>query len=226
MIGLPLYNQADPRWAEYEMGTLPDGTKLTMRRWGCLVTSLSMALKNYAIDADPGFLCALLRGVAGLDQEGNLVHGAIEKLYPNVTFYERRYTTNYPFQAPQPKMLAGAALQRLDRYLKLGQPVILEVDNVGNDGRPDHWVVAKEMRDGDFLIHNPDGGVEQWFSQRYGDPAKKLYGFYQVIGPSVGFPPQATDDSMRDGLAAWKASMVWRGKNVATYSKEILDALL
>lgn len=225
-MNLPLYNQSDPQWADYKMGVLPDGSFLTMRRWGCLVTSVSMALKNYAIDADPGFLCALLGGVGGLDKEGNLVHSGIEKLYPNVIFYERRYTTNYPSPTPTPKLLIGEALSRLDRYLKLGQPVILEVDNVGNDGRPDHWVVAKEYKNGDFLIHNPDGGVEQWFSQRYGDPVKKLYGYYQIIGSPVGFPTNSTPQNQELGLAAWKAAMVWKGKNVSTYSKEILEAIL
>jgi len=226
MINLPLYNQGNPQWGDYVMGKWPDGTLLTMRRWGCMVTSLSMALKNYGIDADPGFLCSLLGGTGGLDQEGNLVHSGIEKIYPDVVFYERQYTSNYPGNTPKPKLLIGESLRRLQSYLSLGQPVILEVDNVGNDGRPDHWVVAKEYRDGDFLIHNPDGGIEQWFSKRYGDPAQKLYGFYQVIGQPTGFPPNSPPERQNLGLAAWKAAQVWKGKNVATYSKEILGHIV
>lgn len=218
-LNLPAYSQFDPRWASMEL--VPG---MTMGRWGCMVTSICMALKNYAIDITPGDLCAKLKAINGFDSEGNLKHEAVSKLYPDVIFYERVYTSNFPGQGQ--KWLVSAAIERVKNLLALGQPAILNVDNVGNDGIPDHWVMAKEYRNGDFLIHNPDGGLEQWFSQRYGDPTKKLFGHYAILGPAIGYPDSSSHERQQMGLALWKAAMVWKGRNVQTYSKEIVDALL
>lgn len=219
MINLPTWNQGDPRWRDIELAP-----GLPMWRYGCLITSIAMGLKNYAIDIDPGQLCLKLKAAGGFDSEGNMVHSVMNSLFHDVLLYRRVHTTNFPGDAS--KTLIGEAIRQVDQLLKLGQPVPLVVDHVGNDGLPDHAVIAKEYRNGDFLINNPDGGIEQWFSDRYGDPMKKLYGHFAIIGPGLGFPPQSTPDHQKMGLALWKAAMVWRGRDVATYSKEIVDSLV
>ncbi len=211
-MNLPNYNQADPRWANEPMGTSGE----IMRRFGCLVTAISSSLKAYGLDFDPGALCRKLSSVGGFDQHSNLLHEAIEKIHHNLVFYVRVYTTNSP--ALSQKVLVGAAMSQVNNLLDLGHPVMLEVDNVGNDGRPDHWVQARGHANGDYLVMNPDGGTEHWFSSRYGDPARKLFGYYAILGDQPEGP--------KLGKVAWKAAMVWKGKSVDTYSKEILDALI
>ena len=224
-MSLPIQNlnQGDPRFGDIVMAP----SKLKIRNFGCLATAILDTFPVYQIQMDPVTYFNKLVSVGGFDPEGNLNHTAIEKIDPNLVFYERVYTTNSKSQSQ--KMLVSAAIDRARSLLSLGQPVMLEVDNVGNDGRGDHWLCASDFKAGDkpdFLVSNPDGGKMHWFSERYGDPQKGLHGLYCILGPSQFFPDGTSRDRQQMGLAAWKAAMVWSGKSVPTYSKEILSALL
>ncbi len=218
MMLVPQYNQATPSWASIEMAP-----GFILRQYGCFDTCVAMALANFGINVDPGQLCLAMKSIGGFDAEGNMIHSKLETLYPSILDYRRVNTTNAPGNVG--KTLILTAIDQIRRFLATGMPVMLWVDNVGNDGLPDHWVLIKDFRNGDFLINNPDGGVEQWFSVKYGDITKKLYGYYVIIGSPLGVPDTSTTDDKRDGQAAFKAAQVYKGHNVQTYAKEILDTL-
>jgi len=222
MMRVANYNQADPRWASIVFATMPDGTPMTIRQWGCMFTSLADALLNYGIDINPGDLAAKIKSLKGFDGQGYFDNNTIPKMFSSVLNYERVNTTNVPSGRLQP----DAAVNKIKSLLMAGQPVLVWVDNVKQDGEPDHWVCFKDYRNGDFLISNPDGGLDQWFSVRYGDPLKKIYGYLALVGPAVDVPDGASDSDKKRGLAAWKASQVAQGKNVKVYAKEILNDLL
>lgn len=213
-------NQGDFRWKDIVMSP----SKLTIGGYGCLASAICASLPVYGIRMAPGDFFRKLVSVGGFDADGNLIHQSIEKIDQNLVFYERLYTTNSTSKTQ--KNLVSAVIDRAKNLLSLGQPVMLEVDNVGQDGVADHWVCAWDYKDGDFLVMNPDGGNFHKFSERYGDPVHKLYGIYTILGPSHNFPDWSSDERRKAGLAAWKAAMVWKGKNVSTYSREILDALI
>lgn len=210
-LNISLYAQYDPRWANVELAP-----GITMAQDGCLVTSIAMGLSNYGINVLPGDLCQKFKAVGGFNSDGSLSHDAIEKVYPNVSFYERVYTSNWPGDAA--KVLVAEAIHRVKNLVDLGHAVYLHVDNVGHDGIADHFVACKGYSAGDLLENNPDGGVEQWFSTRFGDPSQRLYGYYSIIGDPA--------NSLKYGALSHKLAEIKRGRNVQTYAKECLDDLI
>ncbi len=222
MMRVSNYNQADPRWGSNVFATAPDGEQMTIRRWGCMFTSLADALLNYGININPGDLAVRIQLAGGFDAQGYFDNTTIPKMFPDVLNYARENTTNIAGGKLQPE----TAVNRIKSLLMAGQPVLVWVDNVKQDNEPDHWVCFKDWKNGDFLINNPDGGLEQWFTPRYGDPLKKIYGYLALVGPAVEYPDSASESDKKRGLAAWKASQVAQGKNVKTYAKEILNDLL
>lgn len=218
MMRVQNYSQFDPRWADVVMAP----SSLKMRGWGCMVTSLSMALGNYAIEINPGDLCRKISEFKGFDSLGYFDNTVIPKMFPSVLNYARENTTNIPGGRLQP----SAAIEKIRSLVSAGQPVLIWVDNVKQDGEADHWVLVKDHKNVDFLINNPDGGLEQWFSVRYGDPLKKIYGFLALVGPPIEFPDHSTISDKKRGQAMFKAAQVAQGKNVQVYSKEILNDLV
>ena len=204
-----LQNQGDPRWFSEEMAP---GVKIGPE--GCFLSCIAMALGNYAIDTDPGSLSTALKPLGGFDSEGNMNHNKLPLLYPQILDFRRVDTTNAPGGGG--KTLPLTAIEDIKRLISIGMPVQVWVDNVGNDGKPDHWVLCKDYKNGDFLINNPDGGLEQWFSVRYGDITKKLYGYYAMIGPPIAFPDSSTQADHEDGQAAYAASQGTKVKDVAS----------
>lgn len=190
------YSQTDPKWGAKKLSPSP----FSMAQFGCLVTSISNALANYAVYEDPGTVLDKLIAVGGFDQYGNLNHEAVPKAYPQLIFYERQYTTNCKKQNVS-KVQAAVALERVKKLLKLGQPVHLHVDNLYNDKMEDHFVTAVDFEDSKLVIHNPDGGKKEVFDNRYGDPLTNLYGYYALIGPPINFPK---DGWPGFGQSLWK----------------------
>lgn len=231
MMSVSLFNQWSGFWAALRLTP----SNWTMANSGCYITSLTMALPNWAIlredgtELNPGEVLEKLIASNSLNADGFLTYDGMMAAFPSLYFHDRIYTSNDPRNNGL-EMRAETALKRIRRQLDLGQPTILCVDNLGNDGIPDHAVLAVDYIMGandvpvDFIIHDPDGGKKLQFTEKYGTPLTKLYGYISIIGPPIEFPTQSTDKE--DGHAAWKAAMVRKGINVKTYSKEILDALL
>jgi Peptidase_C39 like family len=215
---LPLYNQGDPKWRNNPLGTSGN----TIGSHGCTVSAIAMLLARFGITETPATVVTKLRAVGGFMPSGDLLWAAIPQVWPRVHFVWRQYTTLEDPSYAYRKTMASSIIQ-VHRLLSMGQPVLLNVDAV-KDTRPDHWVVAEDGTLAEFVINNPDGGRRQLFSDRFGELARGIYGYTVLIGDTAYFPSWSTD--LQDAHAVWKAAEVAAGRNIATYSKEILEDLI
>lgn len=224
-MNIPIFAQQDPKWRDKKLSP----SNLEMGGYGCYLTSLTMAMHNFSIKLNPGEVLDKLIAANGLNSDGLLTYQGVMTAFKDLYFHERVYTTNDPSSNGM-EMQIDVAMEKVVRLLDLGQPTILCVDNVLHDGIPDHAVVAVDYEFGrngvflDYKIHNPDMGKVQWFSERYGDPKKFLYGYVAIIGAPIAYLDQSRFQGF--GTALWKAAMVKKGVNVATYSKEIIENML
>lgn len=220
MITVPAYNQWDKRWTDRVLAP----STLTLGRYGCFVTSVASLLSNYAITVTPDELLQKLVKVNGFTNDGYLKHEAINRIYPDVVYYERAYTTNDK-SGNFLKMQIDVAIKKVLNLLRLGQCPILCVDNVFDDGLPDHATVLiagnEDLRT--WTIMNPDAGIIQNFWDKYGDPEKKLYGFVSYLGQPINFPP---DGNPRNGQIVAKLSQARRGMSAERNISESLDLIL
>lgn len=209
MLIIETYAQQDKRWGNLEL--VPG---YPMSRWGCFVTSLAMKLR-----LTPDKVLDKLKEYDGIDPQGMMTYDGVQKAFPEVHFIERVYTKDDPSRNFL-KMETKAALDKVRRYLDLGQAVVLCVDNVGDDGIPDHAVLAHGYGGDDFRIKDPDHGRDIWLSEKYG----KVYGYVGLVSPPDSYPDGSPYKNL--GGAFWKAAEIRAGRNVSTYSREIVDSFL
>lgn len=227
MMSVALYSQLDPKWGSKVIPTSQG--KITMSSHGCFITSVSMALANYAVYDEPGTVLDKLIAVNGLTLDGLLSYDGLERAYPQLIYYERVYTTNDK-SANLIKMQVATAIERVKKLLKLGQPVVLCVDGPDPDRNPDHAVICKDFSEGKFKIHDPNGGKDITFDERYGDPLTNLYGYVAIIGPPIGFPK---DGLPGEGQSLWKLAKFRKDNGQAlkklitpNYLSEAIDSLI
>jgi len=222
------FRQSDPLWGDKEIIK-----GYTMAQGGCFITSLASAMYEH-LRLTPGELLDLLKAKGGIDGEGQVIWSALERIAGGkAVLTQFVHTTNHPSQLTGKREI-GDALLRIERLLELGQAVILHVDAMWNDGRPDHAIVCwdriKDERGviKDLEIMDPITGKRTKFTERYGDPWKKLYGYRGLCYPSATFPEWSKAYS--DGAAQHKAGMLkvhlsdLQG-DAKTYAKEIYDHL-
>lgn len=218
MIATSVYNQGDPRWGSKMMK--PSG--LRMADFGCMVTAFASGIKNYAISDDPGQVCDKFVSAGVFDQNGNFIQQNVSRVYQHLFHKERIYTTMEPNPAVQ-KMSIDVALARVRKYLDRGQPVLLNVDLVGQDKNADHWVLAYDYTSSDFSINDPAFGDSIMFSKRYGSPTTAVYGYSVFIGQPIEVP--STGDAGL-GAAMAKLAEAKAGINVTQNVSEALDSLV
>ena len=237
MITVPTFAQQDQKWSQDVM----QPSKWTMGRKGCFITALTMCLNNYGIEITPRTALAKLIAVNGLNSDGQLTYDGVHRAWPQVHFISREYTRNDPSNNGM-EMDELTALKKIDRLIQLGNPVMVAVDNMWNDGIPDHAVTfLKTKKDGDvpidFLTNDPDGGKQFWFSEKYGAPIDNVYGYVVLIGDPNSYP----DNGLRGfGEAMWKAAEMRQyarnlvrkypndtdAKRMGTYANEMIDTML
>lgn len=224
-MNIPLYSQNDPRWKDEKLG----GSDLTVGRWGCTMTCIAMALNHWGYEVDPKECNEKLTKSGGFMPSGDLIWTKVHEAFQRVHFHWRGYTVLDGKHFVREEV--APVLQRIRNLIDKGQPVLLNVDNVGNDGRPDHWVLAVGHTPTDLLIHDPDGGKGLKFSEKYGSPLVGIYGYAVLIGPGENeLSPNAVRTA---GRALWKAKEMqeayYAGSGmhykVDTYMKEIADDL-
>lgn len=223
MISVTSYCQWDARWGKRPLGT----SGKTMATDGCMVTAITNALNVYGHKYDPGTVCDILNADKGFNSEGLVIWQAVERNFRGTAFIDSLsiWTTNYDQFTS--KVGVTEALRLLRNIVSLGMPVFLNVDNIGNDKRPDHFITLYHAPlVGPWKAIDPDGGYEVLLESghKYGLKETAIYGFRVLMGPTQSFPDYVNPQDHWQGLAAWKASMVYAGKDVKTYSKEILDA--
>lgn len=225
MINIPTFKQGDPRWGNLK---LVDGKHWTLASDGCFITSLSAALNPF-FGFTPDTFYAKLRETDGINTEGMVNWYGVERATEKkAVFIERQYTDLDPRQNGM-EMEVRVAINRVRRYMDLGSPVVLTVDLLKNDGIADHAVLAYDyILDGDevvdFWIMDPAFGEKCLMTKRYGKPDDKLYGYVGLSLPPMTFPDSSK--LQKFGGAFWKAGMVSIGKDVETYSGEIVQNFL
>lgn len=218
---IPTYRQWGESWSMKRLGK----TDLTVARYGCYAISLSMATANFGIRDEPGTFIDKMNAVGAFNECGMMTYDGVMRAYPKLYFYKRVYTELDPSQNGV-EMTIDAAIYKVHRLVSFGQPTILCVDNLYNDGIPDHAVICYDAPEDTrkWRIKDPDGGHDCLFEERYGSVKDGLYGFVSIIGP----PENAPDGYGHAGLgsALWKAAQIKQGKNVGVYSAELIDTLL
>lgn len=131
----PIYLQTDPRWADDAIG----GSRESLRRVGCTVCSVSMALAYHGIDLDPGELNRRLKEADGYTLRGWLKWDAVRQVT------DGRVRVELPSNPTQ---------QTIDDALAAGDPVIVKV--ILRSGIQ-HWVLLVGREGNEYLMKDPLG---------------------------------------------------------------------
>lgn len=226
MSTLKILNQGNPAWRDVVIGQGSSGP-LTIGSHGCLLTCEAMRLSAYGLDETPATIVSKAKIAGGvLDVEGNLAWNGMERIFPTLAFLERKYTTNREGSTADGslKVQPAAAIERVKLLLSMGQPVPLEVWTQFGQ----HFILAKLWDEGrkDFLLNDPNGGIEVWFKDRYGDLTTKLMGWIVSVGPTAWFPSNSTPERQQMGLALGFAQLAARGKDTRANALRAAEALL
>jgi hypothetical protein len=179
-ITIPAMSQQDGAWASAPLGSSPTET---IGAAGCAITAVTMMLRHYGIDTDPGSFNAWLTGNGGYAFDDQLIWGAV------TTYSGGRVAFSGWF---------GPDLGLIQRELDAGRPVVGEVQLGGNQ----HFVLLTGYTsDGGFAINDPWFGDSVRFSDRYGDPSTGILSI-RTFMPADAPAPRRGD---RDG---WLANAV------------------
>ena len=130
---LPIYSQMDPRWA----GDLLGGSGETLRRAGCTVSALAMALTFLGFETDPGRLNRLLKEARGYTERGWIKWSAIEELTKG------KIRVQIPEQ-PTHEQISRALAGRKPVLAKVMLPVGIE-----------HWVLISGRAGREYFVNDP-----------------------------------------------------------------------
>lgn len=134
-IPVPQFFQADPRWADDDLGP----TENSLGAEGCAVSAAAMVLASYGIDTDPGRLNAALKKNGGFTPQGWLYWEKASELTPDKVrhVYED-----------------DASHYLIDSNLRRGNPVIVRLKYPNGIT---HFVVICGKEGFDYLIRDPGG---------------------------------------------------------------------
>lgn len=196
------FRQGDPRWGRLELG----GSGLTMAGYGCYTTFIATALRSlFQKDVDPGALAVALSNSAGYDRHGQVIWGAVTRLFGNVRLHGRAFTTNVPTHRGMAGVLTPEKAIADIRAANLkGQGVGICVDLVeDNWAKPDHIVMAMETPEdlSKWTVADPAFGREMPFSERYGSPLEGVMGYRILVGTPTEFPGESTMADIQAGKA-------------------------
>jgi hypothetical protein len=184
-MDVPVWKQADPRWAGMHLG----GSSYTMSRSGCAVTAAAMVAAYFGSDKSPGELCRALTANKGLTAAGDLYWQRI----PAAAGGSIRYVARFNY----------CSLSRINQELDAGYPVIAKVHRKGNT----HFVVITGRSGSTYYINDPAGGLQTTLNEQYGNPRAVIHGFrvYRGTQPSSAAASSSTRYQQAD------ASLVYRG---------------
>ena len=178
-ITIPAMSQQDGAWAATPLGTSPTET---IGSAGCAIAAVTMMLRHYGIDTDPGRFNGWLTGNGGYAFDDQLIWNAV------TTYTGGRVAFSGWF---------GPDLGLIQRELDAGRPVVAEVQLSGNQ----HFVLLTGYNaDRGFVINDPWFGDSVRFIDRYGDPSTWIFSIRTFV-PADAAPRRGE----RDG---WLASAV------------------
>jgi len=159
--------QKNTRWARKKLGT----SNVTISGYGCYLVCLSMLLKYYDHEQDPGVLNELFKSNEVYDK-GNLIRGwAVNRVYNDIKYDEHYECPDIPCD-----------LGKIDAYLEKRMPVIAMIDFSPIAGVQSHFVLIIGKENDSYLINDPWTGETYFFEAKYGDPALNIYGLRLYSG--------------------------------------------
>ena len=168
-ITIPAMGQQDGAWAAAPLGS---SATETIGSAGCAITAVTMMLRHYGIDTDPGTFNSWLTANGGYAFDDQLIWAA-------VTAYSGGQVAFSGWLGPD----QGVIRSELDA----GRPVVAEVQLSGNQ----HFVLLTgyDAADG-FEINDPWFADSVRFSDRYGDPSTSILSIRTfmpaVVAPRLG----------------------------------------
>jgi hypothetical protein len=172
--------QQNPAWAGAPLGTSPTDT---IGSAGCAITAVTMMLRYYGMNTDPGALNSWLTANGGYAFDDGLIWGAI---------------TSYSGGRVTFSGWTGADLGLIQSELDAGRPVVAEVNLGGNQ----HFVlITGYSSDGSLQINDPWFADSVNFADRYGPPAS---GIVSIRTFTPAEPPGAS----ARGRVSWLANAI------------------
>jgi hypothetical protein len=192
VLGSPLGAAADSSMSiavmgqqEAAWGGAPLGTSVTdsVASAGCAITSVTMMLRYYGMNTDPGAFNAWLTANGGYAYDDQLIWDAV---------------TRYSGGRVGFSGWLGADLGAIQAELDAGRPVVAEVRLGGNQ----HFVLLTGYTtEGGILINDPWFGDSVRFVDRYGDPAAGIVSIRT-------FMPADPGGERGHGRVSWLANAV------------------
>lgn len=213
---VPVYKQGDPRWGEKQM----QPSSLKLAGWGCLQTSLTMLAHQYGYTLTPGEFCDLAIQKGAFLPTGDFDWQKLDDMFPRLTYLGAYDVSTGNASDMQGK--ADVAVKQVKRLIALGMPVLAWVDAIGNDGRPDHFVL---IVDDQFTIHDPAYGEVAPITKRYGaTPEQAIKGLRIILGsPGDVLIPNGDPAT---GAAVGGIAYAWKHpKEADAYLREALKTL-
>lgn len=177
---VPVMGQHDPAWAGAPLGTSPTDT---ISSSGCVITAITMMLRYYGMNTDPGALNSWLTANGGYAFDDQVIWSAV---------------TSYTSGRVSFSNWTGADLGLIQSELDAGHPVVAEVSLSGNQ----HFVlITGYTSDGSMQINDPWFADSVNFADRYGLPAT---GIVSIRTFTPAEPPGAHDR----GRVSWLANAI------------------
>jgi hypothetical protein len=178
-ITIPAMSQRDGAWAAAPLGS---SAADTIGSAGCAITAVTMMLRNYGIDTNPGTLNTWLTANGGYAYDDQLIWGAVTAYTAGLVAFSGWF---------------GPDLGLIQGELDAGRPVVAEVQLSGNQ----HFVLLTGYASaGGFVINDPWFADTVRFIDRYGDPSTGILSIRTFMPADV-----APRRGERDG---WLASAV------------------
>jgi peptidase C39-like protein len=182
-ISVPVMGQQDGAWAGAPLGTSATDT---IGSAGCAIISVTMMLRYYGLDTDPGAFNAWLTTNGGYAFDDQLVWSAV---------------TTYSGGQVAFSAWTGPNLDLIQTELDADRPVVAEVRLGGNQ----HFVlIIGYSAEGGLVINDPWFADSVNFADRYGDPASGIVSIRTFMaadplaqhgGGPVSWPANATADA-------------------------------
>jgi hypothetical protein len=131
--------QNDEKWQNVRLGN----SSITIGKWGCLLTSVTMMLNGIGHNETPKTVNDKMKAVGGFD--GPLfIPSFLPYIWANCGWRDMQDCKNYP-----------APIAAIDAAIAAGNPVILQVDWSKEADVQTHFVLVKEKKGDDYVIYDP-----------------------------------------------------------------------
>jgi len=166
----------------------------------------------------------MLASKKAIDINGDFIPANVFLAYPMLKLLGQDYVEKPLFNT---QLVTGdTVLDRTEKMLAIGQPVLLHVKLGSNLARSNHWVVASPQS-GPLVIMDPWFGDMVPFASRYGDPAHQIFGAIRFFGPVTDAPNKMLMNLSFKAYEMMQASghpeLQYK---IDTYSKEVFNDIL